>query len=247
MKKLITIIIVSILCLQFIYAQSGEIIYKNEPTPPEGLEEMKKTDPQKYKRYSFMINKMNERTKRLRYTLKFNTEHSKFSTIPSMAKEDNAMSRMSMPQSEYYYDLASNERYQKNNITGKVLLVKKEPIEWSITKETKVIEGYNCRKAIAVQEFYTIDRKTEDLKTKEQPITAWFTTELPFSFGPENYGGLPGLVLELSTQGNNYMVENIKLKENRNRSIEFPDADKAITEQEAAKQMKKALSNMIGG
>ena len=247
MKKLITIIIVSILCLQFTYAQSGEIVYKNEPTPPEGLEEMKKTDPQKYKRYSFMINKMNERTKRLRYTLKFNTEHSKFSTNPSMAKEDNAMSRMSMPQSEYYYGLASNERFQKNNITGKEFLVKKDPIEWSITKATKVIKAYNCRKAEASQVFYTIDRKTEDLKTKEQPITAWFTTELPFSFGPENYGGLPGLVLELSTQGNNYMVENIKLKENRNRSIEFPDADKAITEQEAAKQMKKALSNMIGG
>ena len=247
MKKLITIIIVSILCLQFTYAQSGEITYKNEPTPPEGLEEMKKTDPQKYKRYSFMINKMNERTKRLRYTLKFNTEHSKFSTNPSMAKEDNAMSRMSMPQSEYYYDLASNDRYQKNNITGKELLVKKDPIEWSITKATKVIKGYNCRKAEAVQVFYSIDKETEELKTKEQPITAWFTTELPFSFGPENYGGLPGLVLELSTQGNNYMVENIKLKENRNRSIEFPDPDKAITEQEAAKQMKKALSNMIGG
>jgi len=246
MKKLIPIALMSILCFQFTFAQSGEIVYKNEPTPPKGLEEMKKTDPQKYKRYSFMINKMNERTKRLRYTLKFNKERSKFTTNPSMAKEDNAMSRMSIPQSEYYYDLILNERYQKNNITGKEFLVKKTPIEWSITKETKVIKGYNCRKAEAVQVFYSIDRETEELKTKEQPIVAWFTSEIPFSFGPENYSGLPGLVLELSTQGKNYTVENIKLKENKNRSIDFPDADTAISEQEAAKQMHQALSNMIG-
>lgn len=247
MKKLVTLIIVSILCLQFSHAQSGEIIYKNEPTPPEGLEEMKKTDPQKYKRYSLMINKMNERIKQLRYTLEFNKEQSEFTTNPSMTKEDNAMSKMSMPESDYYYDLSSNERYQKSNMTGKELLFKKEPIEWSITKETKVIEGFNCIKAEAVQIFYTVDRETEELKTKEQPITAWFTTEIPFSFGPENYGGLPGLILELSTQGKNYIVENIKLKESKNKSIDFPDADKAITEQEAAKQMHQALSNMMGG
>lgn len=47
MKKLIPIIIVSILCFQITYAQSGEITYKNEPMPPEGLEEMKKDRPPK--------------------------------------------------------------------------------------------------------------------------------------------------------------------------------------------------------
>lgn len=246
MKYKLTIVI----CLLFItniIAQSGKIIYKNEPTPPEGLEEMKKTDPQKYKRYSFMINKMIEKTKRLRYTLEFNEEQSKFTTNPSMSKEDNTMARMSRPESDYYYDLSSNERYQKSNMIGKELLVEKAPIKWAITKETKVINGYPCKKAEAIQIFYTVDRETEELKTKEQPITAWFTTELPFSFGPEHYGGLPGLVLELNSQGNNFKVEKIKLKENKNKSIDFPDTDKAISEQEAAKQMHQALSNMMGG
>lgn len=247
MKKLVTLIIVSILCLQFSHAQSGEIIYKNEPTPPEGLKEMKKTDPQKYKRYSLMINKMNERIKQLRYTLEFNKEQSKFTTNPSMTKEDNTMSKMSMPESDYYYDLSSNERYQKSNMIGKEFLVEKTPIEWSITKETKVIKGFNFKKAEAVQIFYTVDRETEELKTKEQPIIAWFTTELPFSFGPENYGGLPGLTLELSTQGKNYKVEKLNIKEDKSIKIDFPNPKKAVSEQEAAKQMHIALSNMMGG
>lgn len=246
MKLTILFFSIIFLSMQISFAQSGEITYKNELKSPKGLEDMKKTDPQKYKRYSFMINKMNERIKQLRYTLKFNKEQSKFTTNPSMTKEDNAMSKMSMPESIYYYDLASNERYQKSNMVGKVFLVEKAPIEWSITRETKVIKGYTCRKAEANQKFYSIDRETEELKTKEQPITAWFTTELPFSFGPENYGGLPGLVLELSIQGKNYKVENLKLKESKNKSIDFPDEDKAISEQEAAKQMHQALSNMMG-
>ncbi|GAA0751530.1 GLPGLI family protein [Psychroflexus lacisalsi] len=247
MKKLIPIIIVSILCFQITYAQSGEITYKNEPMPPEGLEEMKKTDPQKYKRYSFMINKIKARTKRLRYTLEFNNSQSVFNTNPSMTKEDNPMAGMSTSKREHYYHLASSERYVKSDVGGKEMLVNKAPIDWIISKETKVINGYSSRKAEATQMFYSVDRESGKLKTKEQHITAWFTTEIPFSFGPENYGGLPGLVLELSTQGKNYTVESIKLKENKNKTIDFPDLDKAISEQEAAQQMNKAMSNMFGG
>jgi GLPGLI family protein len=247
LKKLIPIIIASLLCFQSSFAQSGEVIYKNEQTPPEGLEEMKKTDPQKYKRFSFMINQRIEKTKRLRYTLRFNKSQSLFTTNPSMAKEDNAMAGMSSPKRDYYYNLDSNDRYQKSNIGGKEMIVNKTPIDWIISKETKVIHGYPSRKAEATQMFYSVDRESGKLKTKEQPITAWFTTEIPFSFGPENYGGLPGLVLELSTQGNNYRVDKLDIKENKSIKIDFPNPKKAISEQEVAQQMNKAMSNMFGG
>jgi GLPGLI family protein len=70
---------------------------------------------------------------------------------------------------------------------------------------------------------------------------------LPFSFGPENYGGLPGLVLELSTQGKNYKVEKINIKENKRMTIDFPDTENAMSEKESAKQLHKAMSNMMGG
>jgi len=247
MKTTLLFFSIIFLSIQCSFSQSGEIIYKNEPGLPEGLEEMKKTDPQKYKRYSFMINQMNEKTKRLRFTLEFNTEHSKFTTNPTMAKEDNAMASMSMPESKFYYDLQKNERYEVSKLSGKELLVDKTPIEWSISKETKIIQGFTCRKAEAVQLFYSVDRDSGELRTKEQSITAWFTTDLPFSFGPENYGGLPGLVLELSTQGKNYKVEKINIKENKRMTIDFPDTENAMSEKESAKQLHKAMSNMMGG
>lgn len=247
MKHIVIKLMILFLYYQFSFAQFGEVIYKNIPTLPDGLEEMKKTNPDKYKRYSFMINKMNEQTKRLRYTLKFNRIGSFFTANQTMAKEDNIMMGSSIQESDYYYYLKNNERYQKNSISGKEILINKTPLQWVITKENKNIKGYNCRKAEAIQIFYSIDSRTDKVRRKEQPVVAWFTTELPFSFGPENYGGLPGLVLELKTQGKNYKVDNIKLEKNKKNYINFPITNKAISEQEAAMQIHNAITNMIGG
>ena len=36
-------------------------------------------------------------------------------------------------------------------------------------------------------------------------MTAWFTPEIPVSTGPAMYGGLPGLILEIS-DGNRTML-----------------------------------------
>lgn len=53
---------------------------------------------------------------------------------------------------------------------------------WKIEDESKVINGYNCQKAIT--------------KYGKKDITAWFTTEIPISEGPYTFKGLPGLVVE---------------------------------------------------
>ncbi len=69
---------------------------------------------------------------------------------------------------------------------------KLEPREWKVTDETKKIGNYNCKKATTSRDIYEGGR----FLFKEQ-AEAWFTESIPFSFGPEKYGGLPGLILEL--------------------------------------------------
>jgi len=70
-------------------------------------------------------------------------------------------------------------------------------INWSMTKETKLINNLKCAKATA--------------KFRGVIWEAWFTSEIPMSFGPWKLNGLPGLILEAKTSDSkvHYLAKNI--------------------------------------
>ncbi len=57
-------------------------------------------------------------------------------------------------------------------------------IKWKLIPEKKDFLGYTCQKAEAV--------------FRGRMYTAWFTPEIPLKEGPGKFGGLPGLILQLS-------------------------------------------------
>lgn len=57
-----------------------------------------------------------------------------------------------------------------------------EKIKWNLIPETKIINSYNCKKAIG--------------KYRNKEITAWYTEDIPIPEGPYTFKGLPGLILE---------------------------------------------------
>lgn len=84
---------------------------------------------------------------------------------------------------------------------GKVYHIKEDlpRTKWKILNEIKEIEGYLCMKA---------ETKNE---VKGQTIHAWFTDAIPFSGGPEGYGGLPGMILEIDINNQDAVITATKV------------------------------------
>lgn len=60
-----------------------------------------------------------------------------------------------------------------------------EKIKWNLIDTTKIYKGHKCRKATA--EF------------RGRKWIAWYTEEIPVSYGPWKFSGLPGLILQAAT------------------------------------------------
>jgi GLPGLI family protein len=84
-----------------------------------------------------------------------------------------------------------------------------EPIVWEIQTETKKIAGYTVQKAIA-KDHYMRNRGDFDV----EDAIAWFAIDLPINSGPEQFWGLPGLILELGYKviADVYVAESISFE-----------------------------------
>lgn len=114
--------------------------------------------------------------------------------------------------------------------------------KWNITTETKIINGYKCYKATSIKKEYD--------KTRKQEITlnpiVWFTPEIPASFGPNGLDGLPGLVLEGSSNGHLFFfATKINFDYKGTEKIERPTKGKEVTELEFLDIIATKLEEII--
>lgn len=95
----------------------------------------------------------------------------------------------------YYYNNKTKEEIRAINVYYKDFLIidQRDSIHWAITKENKIISNFICYKANAI-----IDVKDAVKKDVKKSVTAWFAPSIPVSYGPIDYNGLPGLILEIN-------------------------------------------------
>lgn len=93
---------------------------------------------------------------------------------------------MSAPENKLFTDLQEGSKVEKRDFMGRIFLIrdKVETLSWKLTGKQKIIMDYPCQQAMAMRD--------------STPIEAWFAPQIPVSTGPAGYGGLPGLIMELS-------------------------------------------------
>ena len=130
---------------------------------------------------------------------------------------------------ELYYNLKDKLLFSDY---GEFLIKTPSNHNWNISSESNKIDNYLCYKAT-----YTESYTARDGKTKERVITAWFCPELPYSFGPLEFNGLPGLILELEKNGNKVVAKSILLSD-KTIELKIPNK-KTITKEEYDKKIKE--------
>lgn len=160
-----------------------------------------------------------------------------------------------------YLNLKDKIGIEEADIFGKEFLIV-EPLEkpdWKLVNETKKIGDYNCFKAeLTVQvtekqkEEYEEFLKKEETKPslfkmeepKDKTIVAWYTPEIPVSFGPKNYWGLPGLILEINEEDSIILCSKVFMSTKEKSKIKVPNTGEKVTQKKFDEIQKKKTDSM---
>jgi GLPGLI family protein len=234
MKHLFSITLMLIFFHINAYSQkSGYVIYrkilfekpeKNEP----------KSDAQKF------VNKIFQTETTFDYKLIFSGNHSIFSIVKipldkkDINNENNLILYGVMKTNTICYLSLDEQKAYNQDIDDKnfYTYIDYTKVNWEITNESKLIDGKLCFKATLSRE------EANPLRSYKSFLAAWFCPEIPVSFGPSNFGGLPGLIILIEFSNSAYLAKEIIFDENI--KVEKPKMTKVISEDE---YMEKVMSN----
>lgn len=152
-----------------------------------------------------------------------------------------------------YKNVKKDRVVNKTELMGKVFLVKDKLVkyDWKLTGETKNIGKYTCYKAIYEREVENMEIKmvngeaTESMKKEMRTTTAWYTTDVPLSNGPGEYGGLPGLILEINDGDLTIVCTEIVLKPSDKVEIKEPTKGKVVSRKKFEKISREKSKEMM--
>ncbi len=146
-------------------------------------------------------------------------------------------------------------------------------LEWKMTTETKQIGSYTCFKATATKTVDQFDwrsmrrrgnkrdqkadgeAKKDSTKTSDDPmseiempktieVVAWYTPQIPINQGPDDFWGLPGLILEVSADRTTILCTKIVMNPKEKEEINKPEKGQEVTQAEYNEIITKKMEEM---
>jgi len=154
-----------------------------------------------------------------------------------------------------FHNVTDSKKVEQRELAEKNYIITDSirKLNWKVAGETKTILGHNCMKATSqrMQESFRMTMDNGEAKREKVMdtlnIVAWFTNEIPGSFGPELYQGqLPGTILEIDVNNGRTSFKAIEISPKVDvAKIKEPSKGKKATPEEFAKEREKMMQEMM--
>ncbi|MDD7915637.1 GLPGLI family protein [Polaribacter ponticola] len=200
----------------------GEIIYEAESIIGN-LENLKVKGFSKNQEIEFKALLKNQT--KIKYKLLFNRNASIFKQIKKLNKNDNKfnLTQIIGGKGVFYVNKLTKLTINQKEFSDEIFLVDIPQLNWKLTQDSKKIGKYICYKATTTKEINTSRGKSL------RKIIAWYTLQIPFNYGPKEYNGLPGLILELQQDKLLFRASKINLFSEKKLEINKPTKGKKVT------------------
>lgn len=170
--------------------------------------------------------------RKMKSTLTFGPGTTIFSPLPAEEVDWRYNTSMANQLNVVFSDLKNGVSTIQKEFFERTYLVKDaiRKIKWKMTDETRMIAGYNCRRAnaLVLDSIY---------------VVAFYTDEIHVSGGPESFNGLPGMILGVAVPYENVTWFATKVTETLvdPQTIVPPKKGKVVNNKELYEEVMKVI------
>lgn len=272
--KIISYISFAILVLfqSSLHAQElyGEAVYQSKTkVDMSWMDNNRDITPERRKMIEKNMKNFTEKT----YVLKFNRNEAEYSeekelSTPGQGGPNWGSFMGTAMGGTKYKNIEQNLQVEQRDMFGKLFLIKDSlpALDWKVSGESKQIGDYMVIKATAYKPVGEMDwgnwRKREQSKEKdsiamaegdmeklyEKPdsvlVTAWFTPQLPVQHGPDQYSGLPGLIMEVNEGRTTLLLSELRLNPKDREELAPDSKGEEVTMAEYEKIFAEKMQEM---